>query len=378
MKNFRPGILSNDQLQMLVDEKKIENTASEKLVKIDASSFDLHISDTGFHMRGSVKPLADEDINKIISTFKYDSMREETGKFLLKKNETYIFQIQESLNLTDTTICGQATGKSTFGRLDILTRLLCNKATSFDTVDENYSGTLWIEVTPLTFPVIIQKGTSLNQLRLFKGPQSNCRIESQNLGLYGELFLGEDGRTHKNNQENLTLNLNEDPTKPIRNFRGFKANKISDDDFLDLTKNFDLDDNKYDPKKYWEPVGIEDENELILKLENERFYILRSRERFKLPNTVGIYCQAVTEQLGELRIHYAGFVHPFFGTNRKDEKGAPLIFEIRGHSVNTILRHRETLAKLEYYSMSDDATLNDDSYRNQELTLSKCFNEWEA
>jgi hypothetical protein len=90
---------------------------------------------------------------------------------------------------------------------------------------------------------------------------------------------------------------------------------------------------------------------------------------------VAIYCQAVAETLGELRIHYAGFVHPRFGEGREDEKGAPLIFEVRGHNVRTYLQDGETLARLEYYSMSQDAEEYSCNYSSQELTLSKYFKD---
>jgi len=88
---------------------------------------------------------------------------------------------------------------------------------------------------------------------------------------------------------------------------------------------------------------------------------------------VAIYCQAITETLGELRIHYAGFVHPRFGEERNDNKGAPLIFEVRGHNLKAFLQHGETLARLEYYYMSEDAERYNPSYSDQELTLSKYF-----
>jgi len=113
----------------------------------------------------------------------------------------------------------------------------------------------------------------------------------------------------------------------------------------------------------------------FLQLALNHFYIMRSRERFELPKTVAVYCQAVAETIGEMRIHYAGFVHPYFGQERKDEKeGTPLIFEVRGHSINTFLRHGDTLAKLEYYQMSEEDDGNK-SYGEQELSLSKCFTE---
>lgn len=376
--NWRPGVLNKDQVKVLADTGKLKRF---DLGGLDHSAVDLHISDTGYKMRGSVKPLNDGDINGIIDPFKEkEDGFERDGKFFLKKGHTYIFQLKESLNLGGTKISGQATGKSTYGRLDILTRLLTNNSISFDTVAQDYKGSLWIEVTPITFPIIIEPGVSLNQIRLIKGDPGNCRIREEELHLWGDLICN----SNQDNRNNLTLSLDGDPILE-KGICAFKARDIDDEDennFFDLTKNFSKYENRYDPKIYWESESTLSK-EKFLPIDTERFYILRSHERFKLPKSVAVYCQAVTETLGELRIHYAGFVHPLFGQGRKDDNGAPLIFEVRGHNIETILRDRETLAKLEYYWMSQDAvkeTVEEKSsspYNDQELTLSKIFKKWE-
>jgi len=371
--NWRPGVLNKDQIKILDEKRKLKRF---DLSSLDHSAVDLHISDIGHKMKGSVKPLDDGDINEIINLFKEEDNDDfkKGDKFFLKKGHTYIFQLEESLNLKGTKISGQATGKSTHGRLDILTRLLTNNSTSFDTVAQDYHGSLWVEVTPITFPIIIKRGISLNQLRFLKGEPKNCRIREDELYLWGDLILNSD----EENLNNLTLSLDEDPILKD-GICAFKARHIdSENDFFDLTKKFNDNENKYDPKKYWDPESVSS-REKYLPIETEKFYILRSRERFILPKSVAIYCQAVTETLGELRIHYAGFVHPLFGQDRKDDKGAPLIFEVRGHNIETILRHGETLAKLEYYWMSQDAVKEESRspYNDQELTLSKIFKKWE-
>ena len=94
------------------------------------------------------------------------------------------------------------------------------------------------------------------------------------------------------------------------------------------------------------------------------------------------YCRAIDETIGEMRIHYAGFVHPFFGFSRKDGvPGTPLIFEVRGHDLNVSLIHREKLARLTFYRMSEDAKESDSAsdkamYNEQELKLSNYFGDW--
>jgi deoxycytidine triphosphate deaminase len=82
-----------------------------------------------------------------------------------------------------------------------------------------------------------------------------------------------------------------------------------------------------------------------------------------------------------MRIHYAGFVHPFFGTERQDGlRGTPLIFEVRGHDVDVSLRHREKMARLEFYRMAEDCVAETDRanrpYAAQSLELSQFFGTW--
>jgi dCTP deaminase len=127
----------------------------------------------------------------------------------------------------------------------------------------------------------------------------------------------------------------------------------------------------------WTIVESNDVNNLkSILIEKDKFYILRSKERISLPDNVCIYCRAMDETLGEMRIHYAGFVQPRFGLNREDGKsGAPLIFEVRGHNVNVLLTHGEILARLFFYRMSKNVKEGPSSYSEQELKLSKLFKE---
>ena len=67
--------------------------------------------------------------------------------------------------------------------------------------------------------------------------------------------------------------------------------------------------------------------------------------------------------------------------NREDKtEGTPLIFEVRGHDLPTVLGHREKLARLEYYRMSDDPDKPDkkekSAYEDQSLELSNFFGKW--
>jgi len=378
MDNWRPGVLNREQIIVLCNESKISGANTAKIE--DPSSIDLHITEPVFELKGCVKPKKDQDISLLCDRFKKRICRfdEKDETISLEKGKSYIFKVSEYLNFEDTSFCGQATGKSTFGRLDILTRLLTDHSDYYDYVKIGYQGTLWVEVTSITFPIKVRKGMSLNQLRIYKGEPRACCIPNRSLGLWGDLILDENGKkiSESTNFDNLTLNLHEDPIlkNDICAFAVKEHKMDSPIEELDLTIN--INDGAFiNASKFWEKITPTQKDPLALEIKPEHFFILRSRERFKLPESVAIYCQAVTENLGELRIHYAGFAHPCFGINRPDKNGAPLIFEVRGHNIKALLQHGETLAKLEYYYMSKDAKIADcsPSYHNQELTLSKYF-----
>ena len=99
-----------------------------------------------------------------------------------------------------------------------------------------------------------------------------------------------------------------------------------------------------------------------------------------MPEGVAIYCRASDETIGEMRIHYAGFVHPMFGKCRTDgTQGTPLTFEVRGHQVDVSLADGERLANLTFYRMSRDHVKGEGdktSYDDQSLELSKFFGKW--
>ena len=58
-------------------------------------------------------------------------------------------------------------------RLDVFTRLIADGTDSFDYVPAEYSGPLYIEISPRSFSILVRQGSRLNQLRLL------CRTTRQ-------------------------------------------------------------------------------------------------------------------------------------------------------------------------------------------------------
>jgi deoxycytidine triphosphate deaminase len=139
-----------------------------------------------------------------------------------------------------------------------------------------------------------------------------------------------------------------------------------------------------DPVDFWD-IEVADSHQRLLIQKDDLFYILRSKEKLRVPKGIAIYCRASDETMGEMRIHYAGFVHPFFGLYREDgTEGTPLIFEVRGHQVPVSLADGEKMARLIFYRMSldpkdlTDKEIEDErkGYGSQDLKLSTRFRKW--
>lgn len=367
-----PGVLSRSQAKSLFDCGLITGEGfSDKA--LDNSSVDLSLSDEAFTMTlGSVKPSGNKPYSWFIENKGLAERlpKSEDGTYVLKPLNTYVFKLRERLRraLGEAGIYGQATAKSSVGRVDVLARLIVDGMDKYECFDPDglakQDGDLYLEITPITFPVRVKAGIRLTQLRLFYGDPGNVEIKGKEL--FSTVLHGPGA-----SDGSLTVNLEND-TKGGLEVAAFCASPPRDtNDAIPLWE----EDPKPEPWKYWKFVATDELNRLAITQSN--FYLLRSKERISVPKGIAIYCRASDETIGEMRIHYAGFVHPFFGTRRQDgQVGTPLIFEVRGHQVDVSLAHQEKLANLEFYRMSEDSDEGDPGYEKQNLQLSKFFGEW--
>ena len=385
------GILCANQVNKLINPEKgtvrlykpSNQPFDASLVK--ASAIDLPLGDKYWEMRGSCRTGTKYKIADIIHKY---SLPPQAAKPLgsnptqLKRRNVYLFKADCDLDLTDERVQGKATGRSSIGRLDVLVRLLVDESDAFDFVDKDKKHNLYVEVTPISFDLEVKQGTTLSQLRLFKGEESDISLTR------GELYheeddafpvLDENGELYRDPCDDdqsddilFPFRLNLDPD-PATGFSAFAAKESKD---LQDLPPIDPDKEKhYDPRKYWDPIEAKDGSILLVP---DRLYIMRSKERLRIPRHLALECQSYTTQMGEWRIEYAGFAHPYFGHSRDDKKGTPITFEVRGHNVPTILTDGIPLGNVRFLRMSQPAEKPDKkrSYEKQELNLSKCFKSW--
>ncbi|MBM3300304.1 MAG: 2'-deoxycytidine 5'-triphosphate deaminase [Deltaproteobacteria bacterium] len=342
---------------------------------------DLTLTDTGYHMaKGSVKPFGDRYESQIKSQGLMEPLEPDgEGAYVLQRTHTYLFKLRERLRFRgNARLHGQATAKSTIGRMDVLARLIVDGSDCYEAFDpsalDRGSGDMYLEITPMTFNVRVKEGIKLSQLRLFRGRPEESEIGGQEV--YEPLLHGEHGQ-----EMDGSLSANLQPTS-VRGHSvcAFWANRMKEQDKpIDLWQQ--QRKQRPSPCRYWK--FLRGDQHTRIKIEQDHFYIIRSREKMSLTGGVAVYCRASDETIGEMRIHYAGFAHPFFGRERKDgTNGTPLIFEVRGHNVNVNLKDGEKMARLIFYRMSEPCTrrasspVTDEPYNEQTLQLSKIFAPW--
>jgi dCTP deaminase len=375
-REWAPGVLSKDQMRQLHEQQYIKGIDGFEKA-FDWSALDLSLSDEGYLMeKGSIKPCGPRNqyANFLRPPYAKKLDPQTDGTFQLKSNSCYVFKLRESFSsqIYGKHLFAQATPKSSVGRMDAIVRLIVDGQSQYDhfdgAIENTSSDNVYLEIIPISFNVRVKPGISLTQLRFFYGKEDNCIIKDEEF-IKGLFYEADD----QQGLGCLSVNLiNTD----IGNQKAaaFCAKKNVGDDYMDLW----VEDDKARPLPidYWSLVASDEHKRIII--ERNKFYIIRSKERICLPRSVAVYARAMDESLGEMRIHYAGFVHPCFGQGRIDINGTPLIFEVRGHNVDVNLAHKERLAKLVFYRMSMDAKDEDGekSYHNQELQLSKFFSPW--
>ncbi|HAU36311.1 MAG TPA: hypothetical protein DCX07_01155 [Phycisphaerales bacterium] len=384
------GILSENQVKELIEApgkttRLYQNSSGGRFdgSLIKASAIDLPLGENYWEMKGSCR--TGQKFKVLDITRRHCTHPSEPKKLsseestVLKGCRVYLFEVDCRLDLKGVRIQGKATGRSSIGRLDVLVRLLVNGSDTFDSLACDREHQLYVEVTPISFDLEVKKGTALSQLRLYKGKEDDISLTKEEL--YHEEdnefpVIEEDGKPQRQScdedSEKILFPFRLDLTPdPVSGCSAFRAKKNSGLPPIDPEKN-----SFYDPTEYWEPIEAKDG---AIHLEPGRLHILRSKERLRMPGHLALECQSYTTQMGEWRIEYAGFAHPYFGSQRKDGKnGTPIIFEVRGHNVPTILTDGIPLGNVRFLRMSKPAEkpLTPQKYDNQELKLSSCFKPW--
>ena len=351
------GALTYDDYIELYDKNQI---ISNEFIKeqIQPSSIDLTLSDECYEIKNSfLSPkckVRDKIKNLIVRKIDLNN------KYIFEKNKTYIVKLNESLKLINN-IFGNCNPKSSTGRLDIFCRTIVNYSDEYEKIPNNYNGEIFLEITSRSFDIKLQKGNKLNQLRLVYGKHNYLNDEDlTNLNNKNKIIFSNSFNDHKiDNGLKVSVNLFS-TNSPV----AYSAKKNAPT--IDFNK-----DNFHDINSYWDSIYSKDKSIVI---EKGKFYILRSKEKVRIPSSLAGEMIPYDTRIGDFRAHYAGFFDPGFG----DPDGSYAVLEVKTSELSFLLEDGQTIARIKYEKLNKNSNVVyglgiKSNYQNQGLKLSKHF-----
>lgn len=344
------GVLSGEALRRLIDDGAI--MANPGARQIQPASLDLTLGPKARRVRAAFLPSERAGLEERLAALTLHEL-DLTDGAVLERGCVYIVELQEQLALPQG-LTATANPKSSTGRIDVFVRLLTESHEGYERVPAGYRGKLYLEICPRTFPIIVRRGSSLNQLRIRDGMTDLSDDELR-------IVLGP--KSHVAEGLNLSVDLSSD----LGEIAGWRARRHAG--LIDVDKVGVLD-----PHAYFEPIAPPKEG--FITLDPDEFYILASREEVAVAPELAAEMVAIDEELGAFRAHYAGFFDPGFGI----EAPSRAVLEVRGFDVPMILEHGQRVARLGYERLQEvPAALyggaQSSNYQGQGLRLSKHFQQ---
>jgi dCTP deaminase len=355
------GILPGQIIRSMIECGEVWSQGTIEEEQIQPASLDLRLSDIAYRIRASFLP-SEGSVKEKLTELALHKIDISDGA-VLETGCVYLVPLMEALSLPER-ITAISNPKSSTGRVDVFTRLICDGSHEFDKVPGGYKGHLWLEISPRTFPVIVRQGTRLNQMRFRRGRTTSSDTELKRL--HSEEGIVYNGKADIAEGLAISVNLNGNSENEIV---GYKAKRHAG--LIDLDKP-----NKYSVSKFWDPVFINDENRIIL--DPGEFYILASHESIAVPPSHAAEMVPFNPSIGEFRVHYAGFFDPGFGHGSSDRQGSKAVLEVRGYDVPFILEHNQIVGRLMYEKLTEFpekfyGSSIGSNYQKQSLKLSKHF-----
>ncbi len=360
---FSTGILPSHVLRRLIRARR-EIVAAEDIEdsQIQPASLDLRLGAVAWRVRASFLPGPNATVaQKLPSVIMHEI--DLTVGAVLETGCVYIVPLIERAEFSHR-VSGVANPKSSTGRIDVFTRLITDNAVAFDRIEPGYRGALFAEISPRTFPVLVRKGSRLNQLRVRHGSPQFTDTQLRRLHAETPLVNGE---ADIDNGLALTIDLKGSAGERI----GWRAKRHTG--VIDVDRRGVLA-----PLDYWDPIEAHQSGNIIL--DPDEFYILASREAVAIPPDYAAEMVPFNPLVGEFRVHYAGFFDPGFGFDPGKPPTARGVLEVRSREVPFILEHGQIIGRLVFERLTDPPPEVygqgiGSNYQRQGLKLSKHFRE---
>lgn len=361
------GILVHQQIRALIEAGALVSTPAVAPAQIQPSSLDLRLATRGYRVRSGFLPETVRVADRLedVTLYAFDL----TDGAVLEKGHCYIVPLLESIAKPLPYLI-RANPKSSTGRLDLFTRLLADRCGRFEQVPPGYTGQLYLEIVPRSFPVRVQTGLSLCQIRFSVGQASLSDDELRAEHLRKPLLFDDAGQPIPVDKLRLDNGLmmgvatrrDRDLTGPI----GYVARRYTG--IVDMAR-----EGGHDGDAFFAPIHEPPKGQLFV--EPEEFYIFASKERVRVPPHLAAEMAAYDVGIGELRTNYAGFFDNGFG----GDTGTRAVLEVRPHDVPFLLEDGQVFFKLDFFRTLEqpeivygDRRLSS-HYQGQGLKLSKHF-----
>jgi dCTP deaminase len=328
--------------------------------QIQPASLDARLGSVAYRIRASFLPGPDATVADKLADLTLHKIDLTSGA-VLETGCVYLIPLAEQLSLPSD-VEAIANPKSSTGRIDLFTRVIVDRARAFDTIPAGYSGPLYLEVSPRTFPVLVRPGSRLSQLRFRRG---QVRLsDAEHAALHAQWKIVDQAVPVLDGGLTLSIDL-----AGAEGLVGYRAKRHSG--VIDVDKKA-----AHAVEDFWEPIRLKPHRGLIL--DPDEFYILVSREAVHVPPDYAAEMVPIDPLVGEFRVHYAGFFDPGFGHAAAGGTGARAVLEVRSREVPFILDHGQTIGRLVYERMAERpgqlyGELATSNYQAQGLKLSKHF-----
>ena len=355
------GILPAQAIRAMFDAGQIALAEPMLANQLQPASLDLRLGAAAYRVRASFLPGPGGSVADKLDELALH-MIDLTKSAVLETGCVYVAPLLESLALPQG-ISALANPKSSTGRLDVFTRVIADRVSSFDQMPAGYRGPLYAEICPQTFPVVVRKGSRLSQMRFRLGTPEDSDAVLADLHQREKLVSSEQADIARGIA--LSVDLCGDRTGLV----GYRAKRHTGLVDVDAPGSCAVLD-------YWEPIHVRGPKRLIL--DPDQFYILASKEAVHVPPTHAAEMVPFNPLVGEFRVHYAGFFDPGFGHASAGGARSKAVLEVRSHKVPFILEDGQIIGRLVYERLTEAPEMLYGSqlgshYQAQGLKLSKHF-----
>ena len=282
------GILADRAIAALFASGRLKSERPLDGDQIQPASLDLRLGSKAFRVRASFMPGPAHLVADKLDRLKLHVIDLSEGA-VLETGCVYIVPLMESLALPEE-MSASANPKSSTGRLDIFTRVITDRAQEFDKIPAGYSGPLYLEISPRTFPIVVRRGSRLSQIRFRVG--HSVLSEQELLALHeSDVLVASERPNITGGGIALSIDLKGTGPDGLIGYRGKHHTSVVDVDKKAEHPVFD----------FWEPLYSRGRDDLIL--DPDEFYILVSREAVHVPPLYAAEMTPFDPLVGEFRVH---------------------------------------------------------------------------